>query len=65
LRKAVGTVRPYKAVIAGKVGRPGPQYFTAANPLKLSEAVIVGGTNLYSDFAKCGLRAAGRYRSQR
>jgi protein involved in polysaccharide export with SLBB domain len=60
LRKAMGTVRPYKAVIAGKVGRPGPQYFTAANPLKLTEAVIVAGTNLYSDLRKVRLTRGGR-----
>jgi len=60
LRKALGTVRPYKAVIAGKVGRPGPQYFTAANPLKLTEAVIVGGTNLYSELRKVRLTRGGK-----
>jgi protein involved in polysaccharide export with SLBB domain len=60
LRKAVGTVRPYKAVIAGKVGRPGPQYFTGANPLKLTEAVIVAGTNLYSELRKVRLTRGGR-----
>jgi protein involved in polysaccharide export with SLBB domain len=59
-RKAVGTVRPYKAVIAGKVGRPGPQYFTGANPLKLTEAVIVAGTNLYSELRKVRLTRGGR-----
>lgn len=60
VRKAVGTVRPYKAVIAGKVGRPGPQYFTGANPLKLTEAVIVAGTNLYSELRKVRLTRGGR-----
>ena len=60
LRKAVGTVRAYKAVVAGKVGRPGPQYFTEANPLKLSEAVIIAGTNLYSELRKVKLTRGGR-----
>lgn len=60
LRKAVGTVRPYKAVIAGKVSRPGPQYFTGANPLKLTEAVIVAGTNLYSEQRKVRLTRGGK-----
>jgi protein involved in polysaccharide export with SLBB domain len=59
LRKAVGTVRPYKVVIAGKVSRPGPQYFTSANPLKLTEAVIVAGTNLYSEQRKVRLTRGG------
>lgn len=58
--KAMGTVRPYKAIVAGKVGRPGPQYFTGANPLKLSEAVIVAGTNLYSELRKVRLTRGGR-----
>ena len=59
VRKAVGTVRPYKAVIAGKVNRAGPQYFTGANPLKLTEAVIVAGTSLYSDLRKVRLTRGG------
>jgi len=59
-RKAVGTVRPYKVVVAGKVGRPGPQYFTGSNPLKLTEAVIVSVTNLYSEIRKVRLTRGGR-----
>jgi len=60
VRKAVGTVRPYKAVILGKVGRPGPQYFTAANPLKLTEAVTLALTNVYSELRKVRLTRGGR-----
>ena len=60
VRKAVGTVRPFKVVVAGKVGRPGPQYFTGANPLKLSEAVIVAGSNAYSELKKVKLTRGGR-----
>lgn len=60
VRKAVGTVRPYKVVIAGKIGRPGPQYFTGANPLKLTEAVIVATPNLYSELRKVRLTRGGR-----
>ena len=59
-RKALGTVQPYKVVVAGKVGRPGPQYFTAANPLKLSEAVIVGVTSMYSELRKVRLTRGGK-----
>ena len=59
VRKAMGTVRPYKVVILGKVGRPGPQYFTGANPLKLTEAVTIGGTNLYSELRKVRLTRGG------
>jgi len=59
VRKAVGTVRPYKALVTGKVGRPGPQYFTGANPLKLTEAVVVAGTNLYSEIRKVRLTRGG------
>ena len=60
VRKAVGTVRPYKAVVQGKVGRPGPQYFTGSNPLKLTEAVIVAGTTLYSELRKVRLTRRGQ-----
>jgi protein involved in polysaccharide export with SLBB domain len=60
VRKAIGTVRPYKVVIAGKVGRPGPQYFTGANPLRLTEAVIVATPNLYSDLRKVRLTRGGQ-----
>jgi protein involved in polysaccharide export with SLBB domain len=60
VRKAVGTVRPWKAVIAGKVGRPGPQYFTSSNPLKLTEAVIVAGSNLYSELRRVRLTRGGQ-----
>ena len=60
-RKAVGAgVRPDKAVVAGKVGRPGPQYFNGANPLKLSEAVIVAGTSIYSNLSKVRLTRGGQ-----
>ena len=52
--------RPFKVVVSGKVGRPGPQYFTAANPLKLSEAVIVAGTTSYSELKKVKLTRGGR-----
>lgn len=59
IRKAVGAIRPFKVVIAGKVGRPGPQYFSASAPLKLSEAVIQAGTTLYSDLRKIRLTRRG------
>ncbi|MEO6789088.1 MAG: polysaccharide biosynthesis/export family protein [Chthoniobacteraceae bacterium] len=59
VKKALGTVRPNKAVIAGKVGRPGPQYFTGANPLKLTEAIIIAGTTLYSDLRRVHLTRGG------
>jgi len=59
--KAIGAgARPFKVVISGKVGRPGPQYFTAANPLKLTEAVIVAGTTLYSELRKIRLTRGGQ-----
>ena len=60
VRKAVGMIRPFKVVVAGKVGRPGPQYFTNAGPLTLSEAVVVAGTNLYSDISKVRLTRGGK-----
>ena len=60
VRKAVGMIRPFKVVVAGKVGRPGPQYFTNAGPLSLSEAVVVAGTNLYSDISKVRLTRGGK-----
>ena len=60
VRKALGTVRPFKVVVTGKVGRPGPQYFTGANPLKLTEAVMVGGISTYSELKKVKLTRGGR-----
>ena len=60
VRKAMGTVRPFKVVVIGKVGRPGPQYFTSSNPLKLTEAVTVAGTNSYSELRKVRLSRGGR-----
>ena len=60
VRKAVGTVRAYKVVVSGKVGRPGPQYFNDAGQLKLTEAVIVAGTTLYSNLSKVRLTRGGR-----
>jgi protein involved in polysaccharide export with SLBB domain len=60
VRKAIVNVHHPKAIIAGKVGRPGPQYFTQTSPLKLSEAVIVAGSNLYSDLRKVRLTRGGR-----
>lgn len=59
-RKAQGQVRPDKSIVAGKVGRPGPQYFNGANPLKLSEAVIVAGTSIYSNLSKVRLTRGGQ-----
>jgi protein involved in polysaccharide export with SLBB domain len=59
--KAAGAgARPFKVVVSGKVGRPGPQYFTDANPLKLTEAVIVAGTTLYSEVRKVRLTRRGQ-----
>lgn len=60
----VGVIRkgekaPYKVVVAGKVSRPGPQYFTASNPLKLGEAVIIAGTTLYSNLRTVRLTRGG------
>jgi protein involved in polysaccharide export with SLBB domain len=52
--------RHFKVVVSGKVGRPGPQFFTAANPLKLTEAVIVAGTTLYSELRKIRLTRGGQ-----
>ncbi len=60
VRKAIGTVRPFKVVVTGKVGRPGPQYFTGTNPLKLTEAVMVGGISTYSELKKVKLTRGGR-----
>ena len=60
VRKAGGEIRPFKVVVAGKVGRAGPQYFTKAGPLTLSEAVVVAGSNLYSDLSKVRLTRGGR-----
>ena len=60
VRKAMGTVRPFKVVVTGKVGRPGPQYFTGANPLKLTEAVMVAGTGTYAELKKVRLSRGGR-----
>ncbi len=58
--KAKDTIRPYKVVVTGKVGRPGPYFFTEANPLKLTEAVMVAGTGVYSDLRKIRLSRGGR-----
>jgi protein involved in polysaccharide export with SLBB domain len=52
--------RPFKVVISGKVGRPGPQLFFPTNPLKLTEAVIVAGSTLYSDLRKVRLTRGGQ-----
>lgn len=60
LMKTAGYVRPDKVTVAGKVGRPGPQYFSSANPLKLSEAVIISGTSVYSDLKKVQLTRGGQ-----
>jgi protein involved in polysaccharide export with SLBB domain len=59
VRKAKDTIRPFKVIVTGKVGRPGPQYFTSSNPLKLTEAVIVAGTTLYSRLDKVRLSRGG------
>jgi polysaccharide export outer membrane protein len=58
LRKS--TVRPDKVTVAGKVQRPGPQYFTETSPLKLSEAVIVAGTTAFSNLDKVQLTRRGQ-----
>jgi protein involved in polysaccharide export with SLBB domain len=59
--KAVGAgVRAFKVVVAGKVGRAGPQYFTAAAPVKLTEAVIVAGTSIYSELRRVRLTRGGQ-----
>jgi protein involved in polysaccharide export with SLBB domain len=60
IKKAQGFVRPDKVTVAGKVGRPGPQYFNDANPLKLSEAVIIAGTSVYSDLKRVQLTRGGQ-----
>lgn len=60
LRKAQGFVRPDKVTVAGKVQRAGPQYFSDSNPLKLSEAVIVAGTNAFSDLRRVQLTRRGQ-----
>ncbi len=59
--KALGAgVRPFKVLVTGKVGRPGPQYFTSAAPLKLAEAVTVAGTGPWSELKKVKLTRGGR-----
>ena len=60
VRKAIGAVRPFKVNVNGKVQRNGPQYFTGANPLKLSEAVMVAGTSIYSNLKKVQLTRDGK-----
>jgi protein involved in polysaccharide export with SLBB domain len=60
LRKAIGAVRPFKVNVNGKVQRNGPQYFTGANPLKLSEAVMVAGTSIYSNLKRVQLTRDGK-----
>ncbi len=60
LRKVKGFIRPFKVVVTGKVGRQGPYYFTNANPLKLTEAVMVAGPGTYSDIKKVKLTRGGR-----
>lgn len=60
VRKAEGTVKPLKVLVMGKVSRPGPQYFTSANTLKLSEAVTTAMTTDYSELRKVRLTRAGR-----
>ena len=52
--------RPFKVFVNGKVGRPGPQYFMAVSPLKLSEAVTVAGTGPYSEIRKIKLTRGGK-----
>ena len=61
VKKALGAgARPFKVLVTGKVGRPGPQYFTGTNPLKLTEAVMVAGTSVYSDLKKVRLSRGGQ-----
>ena len=60
LRKAMGAVRPFKVNVNGKVQRNGPQYFTGANPLRLSEAVMVAGTSIYSNLKRVQLTRDGK-----
>ena len=55
-----GGARPFKVLVTGKVGRPGPQYFNATNPLKLTEAVMVAGTGVYSKLEKVRLSRGGQ-----
>jgi len=58
-QKALSAQRPDKVTVAGKVGRPGPQYFNAANPLTLSEAVIMANTSVYSNLKNVQLTRGG------
>ena len=61
VRKAIGQgARPFKVLVTGKVGRPGPYYFTEASPLKLTEAVMVAGVGAYSELKKVRLSRGGR-----
>ena len=61
VHKAPGQgARPFKVLVTGKVGRPGPYLFTEASPLKLTEAVMVAGTSVYSDLKKVRLSRGGR-----
>ena len=60
LKKAAGAVPFHKVIVDGKVGRPGRQPFTDAEPLTLSEAVTTAGTNIYSDLRKVKLTRGGQ-----
>ncbi len=59
IRKAVGAVRPFKVNINGKAQRPGPQFFTSSNPLKLSEAVTAAMPTIYSNLKKVQVTRGG------
>ena len=52
--------RAFKVLVTGKVGRSGSQYFTAAMPLTLSEAVTNAVTNEWSKTDKVKLTRGGR-----
>ena len=59
IRKAIGAVRPFKVNINGKAQRPGPQFFTSSNPLKLSEAVTAAMPTIYSNLKKVQVTRGG------
>ncbi len=59
LRKSPGAVRPFKVNINGKAQRPGPQYFTTSNPLKLSEAVTAAGPTIYTNLKRVQVTRGG------
>lgn len=59
-KNVIDRPRPFKVLVTGKVNRPGPQFFNAAAPLKLLEAVTAAGTSEWSKTEKVQLTRGGR-----